>query len=1449
MKPKNVRRVSSDAGAIKRNEEEHVRLLGILKIGGSQARWAADEPWLSSWGEPVDVGETLFSMLSEETESVDAAEVGEDVCLNAITKDEIEQRKEVGVAEEVTGARTPGPLEVLCEDERPEVLEDALDVPSAGGASRYARLFSHEELDAMDDCETGQEGVVLAGTEIAVETEEYDKELEERLYPLDEIELKKRVDENAKATEDPSIEEMAKYLEIPPEMLERNRDASPEGSSLPEYWERWYSDTLESSEEGKRANRDFRKLVGSSTMPRGDASSKVLEDLAWAKQTLCGKKWIGLKFSHRLLSCSEAEVVMGASPSMTTAIARRVVYPFLKETKACRPKRKPPKGRLIVNGGTLEVPLKRNKVPELDWRRVIYLVDQVAKALGVIGDLVTVTLPDGFGIRVSEAGDEVREVPRIVDIGRRVVCTVGICEALSSGYIDCLPSQMPTDTGATLSLVSHRVLKRLGRSDGPVKPYEGRVKSSSGHMLRIYGWVHLERKLGSLVVGLDLLVADRLHVVAILGVDALGGFGAVIDVAERKMTLKSSGDVLPLGVMVEHETFMATMATSVQLSPWGQVLVVTKVVGKPDDKAVVLVEGSVGLPPSLCVARTLCTVGDGNVIVELCNASTEGFWVTRGTVVASASVVPDSAFENEPSLAGETSKKRNDLYDEGGDDSIACLRQEKGEGEGRGENVKASKPGVPPDKEVVLEADFSQLKLCDEQKALFQQELNRFQDMFVESSNKRGRTELFEFRIDSTYSLNRLVMSGYIKMGGFTNARFSCLKVISRSSVHSKGASFTFNRSSGAEIRAYPGMYRLNPYLQVNAVLEILSSCIGTFQYPNAMSILKKSLAPLSTSRISSISGIGKTGLTNTMAFRKLSVGLSCATRKFRCYLDKRHFDLYTDHQALTWVFSPGNRTSNSKLARWAMVPSNLAFKVHHKPGKSMGHVDGLSRLLHNHPNAVTMAHLLNPDETPEVVTNGLVGEQGERDGLDIGSEPEVPDEQELPEELADGGSTSDQPMSYVDRFGLDAERFLSEQRMVSWIVAVMKFLKGGALPLDPSLRSRVMKMAPKFDVKEGARMRRVNLAARVGSARSLTVPVVTLPFEETVLHYCHSDLLSSHLGLTKTLEKYAHWPGWHKDVKEYVRECNKCGSGKGSRPWRACRMQRMPVVDLTGLFSLLVVDVIGPLLATERGSKYILVFVDYFTRWAKAFPVESLASLSFVEVMINGVVARHGVPSRLLSDNGTNFCSEVAKSFYQTLGIKKLFGAAYHPQTQGLVERFNGTLIGMLRMHVSEAQYDWDLYLSRVLFAYRTAYHETLGDSPFSSLYGRDLVLPLYVPVGLGNEVGGTEVEPLVEADLPPSGFAERLTLGGEDTIITGVDTPSVELVAKRKMDCGAEYLALTSTYETFWLPRAALIPEYAELVAAFDQAKRKKKGLPELRRSLADTNARVDDEYVLLA
>ncbi|KAE8909760.1 hypothetical protein PF001_g4671 [Phytophthora fragariae] len=538
--------------------------------------------------------------------------------------------------------------------------------------------------------------------------------------------------------------------------------------------------------------------------------------------------------------------------------------------------------------------------------------------------------------------------------------------------------------------------------------------------------------------------------------------------------------------------------------------------------------------------------------------------------------------------------------------------------------------------------------------------------------------------------------------------------------------------------------------------------------------------------------------------------GIVWATRKFRCYLDRRELDLYTDHKALTWVFNEGNRTSNAKLARWAMELSQLRFKVYHKPGTSMGHVNGLSRLYSQTICAVSVPELLDDPSANRTESFVKVGERptsgvrrtengkvvgvvagaleealrSARQALEaVGESPDPKQRQKMKKPRTGGGKDALEPTtegyasvlvgeppapsdyhqdadepdfddsldageddvveddiledddgervvtSTVDLFGLDRECFIAEQKRSPWIQAVIAFIEHGALALNGQLRVKVLQMAHHYVVRDGMLQRRVHLKARAGPARSITVPVIPLPFVETVLHYCHSDVFAAHVGQTKTLDKvrkHAYWYGWKKDVVEYVRACSVCGSGKGYRPWKNGLMQRMPVQELSGPFSLLVVDAIGPLVTTPRGNKFILVFADYFTRWVEAFPVAVLDTMTFVNIMVDEVLSRHGLPERLLSDRGSNFISELAKSFYETLGIKKLYGAAYHPQTQGLVERFNGTLIGMLRMFVSETQSDWDLYLPRVLFAYRTSYHEALGDSPFFSLYGRDPVLPL---------------------------------------------------------------------------------------------------------------------------
>ena len=106
-------------------------------------------------------------------------------------------------------------------------------------------------------------------------------------------------------------------------------------------------------------------------------------------------------------------------------------------------------------------------------------------------------------------------------------------------------------------------------------------------------------------------------------------------------------------------------------------------------------------------------------------------------------------------------------------------------------------------------------------------------------------------------------------------------------------------------------------------------------------------------------------------------------------------------------------------------------------------------------------------------------------------------------------------------------------------------------------------------------------------------------------------------------------------------------------------------------------------------------------------------------------VVCRHGVPAQLLSDRGKAFLSLLLREVCEVLGVKKLNTTAYHPQTDGLVERFNHTLTNMLAKRVERNGSDWDIQLPYVLFAYRSCIQESTQESPFFLVHGQDPRLP----------------------------------------------------------------------------------------------------------------------------
>ena len=169
-----------------------------------------------------------------------------------------------------------------------------------------------------------------------------------------------------------------------------------------------------------------------------------------------------------------------------------------------------------------------------------------------------------------------------------------------------------------------------------------------------------------------------------------------------------------------------------------------------------------------------------------------------------------------------------------------------------------------------------------------------------------------------------------------------------------------------------------------------------------------------------------------------------------------------------------------------------------------------------------------------------------------------------------------------------------------------------------------------------------------------------------------------------------------------------------------------MPIVDIP--FKRVAIDIVGEIFpASSRGHRYILTLVDYATRYAEAVPLKSITTTSVAEALV-GIFSRVGIPEEILSDRGTQLTSAQMREVGRLLSLKQLTTTPYHPQCNGLVERFNGTLKMMLKRMCAEKPKDWDRYISALLFAYREAPQESLGFSPFELLYGRTVKGPLQI-------------------------------------------------------------------------------------------------------------------------
>ena len=255
-----------------------------------------------------------------------------------------------------------------------------------------------------------------------------------------------------------------------------------------------------------------------------------------------------------------------------------------------------------------------------------------------------------------------------------------------------------------------------------------------------------------------------------------------------------------------------------------------------------------------------------------------------------------------------------------------------------------------------------------------------------------------------------------------------------------------------------------------------------------------------------------------------------------------------------------------------------------------------------------------------------------------------------------------------------------------------------------------------KFEFQEGILVR-----VYLGEGEEIVQVVVPQSLRSTVLSTAHDGLLAGHCGVRKTLARVQNrfwWPGVSSDTRRFVQSCDICQKvvPKGRIP--DIPLSQMPLIDEP--FHRVAVDIVGPLSPmSEDKHKYILTIVDVATRFPEAVPMRSIDSVSVAEALFS-VFSRLGFPVEIHTDNGSQFTSDMFKQFLQLLQIKSVRSSPYHAQSNGVVERFHGTLKPMIKKTVQNHPKLWHRYLPALLFACREMKNESTGFAPFELLFGR---------------------------------------------------------------------------------------------------------------------------------